>query len=338
MSPRVWRVALYAPIVLVLLAALAFQAATLYYQYLDLPEPLPPNVGNRPSTVSLLPPKAAGAMIRFGVIGDSRGAETFETLMDRLEHEHVDFIVLLGDMSYAATETSHEMFRIEMGSEVKPACPVFYVVGNHDVGPRYPLSTWEEHYGPSQFFCKYGDNLFVFAYLVSQGENADLEQKGFDFLARTLAEQTAGAKRIFVFNHVPAPGTGKFPEMGMTHGPEVMDLLRKYHVDYFIASHYHGFAECELNGTHHLITGGGGARLDDPDRNFHHAVVIGVSPGGIDWRIIELDQGFFSEDAFERICRLNLWPIISMFPVLTVVADAGLVLLLVLAVRKCVAG
>jgi hypothetical protein len=192
MNPRVRRIALYAPIVLVLLAALAFQAAALYYRYMDLPQPLPPNVGNRPIAVSMLPPKAAGAMIRFGVVGDSRGAGVFEMLMDDLKREHPDFIVLPGDMSYSASENSHMLFQVEMESEVRPTCPVFYIPGNHDVGPNYPLPLWESQYGPSQFFFKYGGNLFIFAYIVTEGENADQEQKGFDFLASTLAEQAPG--------------------------------------------------------------------------------------------------------------------------------------------------
>jgi len=339
MNPRVRRVALHAPIVLVLLAALAFQAGALYYRYMDLPGPLPPNVGNRPGAVSLLPPKAAGAMIRFGVVGDSRGAGAFETLMDDLKREHPDFIVLPGDMSYSASDTSHMLFQVEMESEIKPACPVFYIPGNHDVGPNYPLPLWESQYGPSQFFFKYGDNLFIFAYIVTQGENADQEQKGFDFLASTLAKQAPGAKRIFVFNHVPTPGMGKFPDMGLTHGQEVLDLLRKYHVDYFIASHYHGLAECELNGTRHIITGGGGARLDDAARNFYHALLFEVQPDGVNMKIIRLDQtDFLAEDQFERICRLNLWPVMAFLPPLTVLADAAIAVLLVLAVRKCVAG
>jgi hypothetical protein len=55
-------------------------------------------------------------------------------------------------------------------------------------------------------------------------------------------------------------------------------------------------------------------------------------------KIIRLDQtDFLAEDQFERVCRLNLWPAMAYLPPLTVLVDAGIAVLLVLAVRKCVA-
>ena len=267
---------------------------------------------------------------RFVVAGDSRGYGTFEVLMEELKKLNPDFLILLGDIARHGTEADHKFLQLEMSTEMQTDFPVFYVVGNHDIVPDYPPSVWEKTYGPAQCFFKRNGNLFILAFIPEIDPQAEI---GIRFVEKTLQEQGPHAKRIFVFNHVPPRVSPDSPFDGFPHQDKLLDLLRRYEVDYFIAGDYHSYACARLNGTNIIVSGGGGSRLKGGSFGFHHAAVFDVSDTMVQERLCVIPGILALEDRLESEAIVACIPFIARHPFLVAGVD---ILLLGLTVAVAV--
>jgi hypothetical protein len=241
--------------------------------------------------------------IRFAVLGDWRGYGTFEELLKN----ELDFIVLLGDIARNPTDGDHKFLQARMSSVMDTDFPVFYVPGNHDIGPSYPLEKWKQTYGPSQFFFKLDGNLFIFTYLIG-------DETGLDYLEETLRHNASSVKRIFVFNHIP-------PDLGfgwgarvLPHQERLIKLLDTYQVDYFIGGDYHGYARVQNGATAFLISGGAGAKLAEGGGGFHFAVLFTIKDEKVQEKLCILSTSFDPMRKLMGKALSNFIPFVGIHP------------------------
>lgn len=317
-----------------LILLLAVQTVALCYSLLIPADPTPANLGNRPANIAALRAKAPGDPIRFAVVGDIQRFGVFERLTEKLKHEQLDFLVILGDLTYPpASPQSHRLAQLEL-AECRFSFPVFYIVGNHDVDrDLFPLERWRETYGPDQFWFKYGDNLFVFIHAACEEHAYDTNAS--QFLENALRTEGANVRHRFVFNHVPLPvGMGwKGRQLRDIEARRLRQIVREHKVDWFISGDYHGFASVVENGTQFLVSGGGGAKLHDSAFAFHHATVLTISGGRVQHQLVTTDSGTVDDDAFERFLLLKLLAPMAEHPGQTMLANVFILVLLVLLLR-----
>lgn len=239
------------------------------------PVEMPANLGNHPWILQRLERLSSDSPLTFAVVGDTKSFGTFESILRRLQAMNLDFIVNLGDFVHRPTPEDHQHFIHEMSKELKPqGPPMLLIPGNHDVDPStFPISAFEDHYGPSRFAFQCAGNLFIGL------NNAVPKRKGgfdnFHFLENVLKSRRESVKRVFVLAHKPLIYPGRKARSGKTN--RWMKLFRRYKVDYVVASHLHRYSRSRVGNTVLLISGGGGGTLDrEAPGAFHHAVILRI--------------------------------------------------------------
>ena len=297
-----------------------------YQKYTETRDLAPPaNFGNweRNQRIASADAAAGGSNeFRLVVAGDSRGYGTFEVLMAELKKLKPDFLILLGDIARHGTEADHKFLQLEMNTEMQTDFPIFYVIGNHDIVPDYPPEVWEETYGPAQCFFMRNGNLFILAFIPESEPQAEI---GVRFVEKTLNEQAPHAKRIFVINHIPPHISPDSPFDGFPHQDELLDLLARHKVDYFIAGDYHSYACVRLDDTNIIVSGGAGADLRGGSFGFHHAVVFDVSDKMVQERLCVVPGILALGDRMESEAIVACIPFIARHPF--VVAGANIAIL-----------
>jgi predicted phosphodiesterase len=292
-------------------------------------KPLPPLFGNFEAARAALQDAPPKENFTFAVVGDTRGANgVFEQIVQGLRVAEPDFVVLLGDCT-EATEDRHRFFRGEITDECTLPCPMFYVVGNHDVDERsFPLSRFEQFYGPTLFSFEYQNCLFIA--LRTTGD-AHSQQASLDFLKSFTTAGTGKYRRVFVFMHYPPP-VPSFDSRKFIASDAFLPLFHDLHVSYVLASHYHGYARTRLGDTTYIITGGGGARLDHSDKDyqpFYHAVLLQVGKDHVSERILHARGWHDPEDQIEQFAVSMVFPWMSHHRGLLGGINAAFLLLLV---------
>ena len=289
--------------------------------------PLPPLFGNFKEVRATLTNVPRKDEFCFAVVGDIRGASgIFETIVEELHETPVDFAVLLGDCS-KGTEACHRYFRMESAEECNFSFPVFYIAGNHDIDPKFfPISRFEALYGPTLFSFEYQDCLFIA--LRTIGDPAS-SRASVDFLRSFLSRERTNYRKVFVFMHIPPPVPSL--DSAKSTGPgELIPLFRRLKVDYVFAGHFHGYAQTKFNGTTYIVSGGGGARLDNrTSRQFHHAVVIRVGKDYVSERVLPIPWSYDLEDKLEYVAITKVYPWMSQNVVAVCVLNAGLLAALI---------
>ncbi|HUW33454.1 MAG TPA: metallophosphoesterase [Planctomycetota bacterium] len=331
MKRKVARI-VFASIVGLAAALAAGWQAFCYQKFIEVKDMVPPaNFGNWERNQRLASGQESAATpdeFRFVVAGDSRGYGTFESLMTELKKLKPDFLILLGDIARHGTEADHEFLQLEMTTEMQTDFPIFYVVGNHDIVPAYPPDVWQKAYGPAQCSFMRNGNLFILAFIPNDDPQAEI---GVRFVEKVLEEQGPHAKRIFLFNHVPPRISPDSPFQGFPHQNELLDLLVRHEVDYFIAGDYHSYACVRLGSTNIIVSGGAGADLRGGSFGFHHAVVFDVNDKIIHERLCVVPKLLALEDRLESEAITACIPFIARHPFVVAAADIALLAMAVMA-------
>jgi Predicted phosphohydrolases len=289
--------------------------------------PLPPLFGNFKKIRETLTDAPGKDEFGFAVVGDTKSVGVFERICEELRKTEIDFAVLLGDCSSTGTESAHRYFRAECAEEYALGCPVFYVVGNHDVDPNhFPVSRFEELYGPSIFSFEYQDCLFIVLRVMGDPVS---DRASLDFLKSFLTQGTARYRRRFVFMHIPPPVPSFDAQKSGAPG-ELIPLFRQLNASYVFAGHYHGYARTEYNDTTYIVSGGGGARLDHGKlKQFHHAMVIRVGKDYVSEQIVPVPRSHDLEDRIERLAITEVYPWLSENRVAACILNAGLLVVFI---------
>lgn len=268
--------------------------------------PLPPLFGNFERIRNVLTARGGSEDFSFIAVGDLHGMGSFEGLAKRIRHLQPDFVVLLGDCVSDGSDDAHLHFRAEI-PEYRFTCPVFYVVGNHDVdAERFTLEKFERTYGPSMFSFEFRNCLFIV--LRSIGDEA-ATREAIAFLQQYDRERLARYRHTFVFLHVPPPISPTIRCLEATEGGKLRDALEDLGIEYVFAGHYHGYGRVDRGHTRYIVTGGGGARPDTrPSPQFHHAVQIIVTSGRVEERVVPGEEYVDIEDTLERAAFVHFLP------------------------------
>ncbi len=282
---RGWsRLALWALRVILALAAAVFVASHAWgYKHLRLCRPR--NIGNLPSTVAELPDSGGAGAYRFGVIGDPEdGIEVFERSLVDMKERGCAFAVICGDLVKEPNAAAYDYFLAEFAEGGFPG-PVFTVLGNHDAR-RGDDRLFRSHFGPPDFAFEFRNDLFV---LIDNARGMTEESKRF--LEETLREKRPGARRAFVFAHCPffrvAHHGTKMEPTPTAWFVEAERLFARHRVDAVFAGHLHGYRREVRDGVLHVVTGGAGGWLDEPEA-FNHYVVVDVDGEGARDEIVPL--------------------------------------------------
>jgi len=212
----------------------------------------------------------------FVVAGDS-GAwpdPTAEAIYAQLLRQTAElepvFFANLGDFAGPGTRERHEAY-LRVVSELP--VPNLCVIGNHDLDDPSGSEAWAEIHGPRNFDFAYGHTRFI-ALDAAPGEVGEVDidisggYAGPDETALAyLADRLAAAEEPhkIVLMHCPPAFDGRFephPEWGFTTGErEFLDLMHEHEVAIVCCAHALLFDHHVQDGTHYLVTGGGGTGL-----------------------------------------------------------------------------
>jgi Calcineurin-like phosphoesterase len=212
----------------------------------------------------------------FVVAGDS-GAwpdPTAEAIYAQLLRQAAElepvFFANLGDFAGPGTRERHEDYLRRV--EALPV-PNLCVIGNHDLDDPSGPEAWAEIHGPRNFDFAYGHTRFVVLDAAPgrvgevdidiSGGYAGPDETALAYLADRLA--AAEEPHKIVLMHCPPAFDGRFephPEWGFTTGErEFLDLMREHEVAIVCCAHALLFDHHVQDGTHYLVTGGGGTGL-----------------------------------------------------------------------------
>lgn len=277
-------------------------------------------IGNRSSNVAAL--KEEGFPFSFLIIGDTKGSETAETLIEMaLEKGKSSFMVILGDFVKKPDLWNHRFFLTELVVELNPTFPVFLVPGNHDIDyfssrikqddRRVTSELYESIYGARNFDFIFNDCLFIIC-------GVDLKHPALylDYLRDTLNHKAKERKHIFVFIHYPPKGLadhikGSLP---IPEEDEFFSLLENHKVTACFFGDYHGHWRGQRKGVNLIVSGGGGGLLKKYQPKwgkFHHILKITVEPQKFIEEVITIQGQLELEDRFEECVFAILFPTVE---------------------------
>jgi hypothetical protein len=180
------------------------------------------------------------------------------------------FFANLGDFAGPGTPERHEHYlRLVAGLPFPDVC----VVGNHDLDDRGGAEAWAQVHGPRNFRFAHGHTCFVVLDAAPGriGE-VDIDPDGGvegpdDDALRFLAEslETADEPHRIVLMHAPPRFGDRYaphPEWGFdVREPEFLALVRRHGVRLVCCAHALFFDHHVHDGTHFVVSGGGGTGL-----------------------------------------------------------------------------
>ena len=132
--------------------------------------------------------------------------------------------------------------------------------------------------------------------------------------------------KVFVFMHIPPPVSADIIAREFENSDTFVSLCDTFKVDYVIAGDYHGYARVQRGNTTYLVTGGGGAHLENAiPANFHHAVVITVGPQAVSERILAVERDEDLEDRIERWAIADVYAWMSRYLWITILLNIGVI-------------
>lgn len=228
--------------------------------------------------------------INFAAIGDTQGFNQF--YQDLVQEDSFDFIIHLGDITPFGTEKRLKEFqRITKGSKV----PVFSTPGNHDIKESNSTSNYQKYFGEPEYYFKFGNIIFI----VLDSSREYLLENSISFLLKMLNKFPDNPKVIIT--HVPIfdPREGKGHSLiEKSQSDYLVSLIEDNNVQMVLTGHIHYYNQTIRNGTHYVISGGGGAVLYEPLElgGFHHYMKFSINDTGVFSTPIQLMRYFLPTD------------------------------------------
>jgi predicted phosphodiesterase len=293
----------------------------------------PERLGNFKSDIAQVRNKVDSNKFTFWVAGDIKGGTaTFEGMLEAVSGERPAFLIIMGDFVSLPTVMNHKLFALEMEEYCKHM-QVFVIPGNHDISPKqFSVEDFWETYGADQYHFTIGHNLFIFLNdLTGYNDNGEY----LAYLEKTLAEYEGKGYRSFVFAHIP-PG-GVVPNVMCSTPPDnerLLELIRKYNVDYVFAGDHHGYSKKKVGGTTFIVSGGGGARLRGEKGRFFHITRMDIEGDDVTETVIVGHKKLETAELLEYNIAVHIWPMAAGHPVWMVIVLAAVGGIVINGTRK----
>jgi len=193
------------------------------------------------------------APFTFSVWADSQtGPQVFETLLDRMLDNSIDFAVAVGDMASngGIYNHVHDYHVGPLSKKFKGKLPWFLTWGSHDGSDRiiYDYVSLPDKSGSYSF--NYGNSHFTFLSIHN------LDEKHVKWLEADLASsESQNAVFRFFFVHNP-PYCILWIDGDKWLRENVVPLLEKYNIDFVFSGHTHDYERGYHNGIYYVVNGG----------------------------------------------------------------------------------
>ncbi len=223
---------------------------------------------------------------QFAIVTDRTGGMRpgiFKEGTKRLNLLQPEFVMSVGDLIQGYTRDLDELNRQwdefdEMVQNLE--MPFFYVPGNHDITNEVMDSLWRERLGPTNYYFKYKDVLFMALNSEDQYRGASrgtISDEQYEWIKKTL-EENKEVKWTLLFMHQPL----WLQEAETLRWPDVEELLKNRDHTVFVG-HRHHYVKYERNNGKYfmLATTGGGSSLRGPEfGEFDHVVWVTMTEAG----------------------------------------------------------
>jgi len=173
------------------------------------------------------------------------------------------FILHGGDVAEDGADQDSWNYYFKHAAMYSPWLPLMTAIGNHDDKPGQPL--YRKYFA----FRNGGENLFysfnysavhVLVLDIPRGSVGDFTTSMMDFAKADLNASVAMPFKVVIF-HCPAISSGFFG-INQVVLDNMRPVLDQYNVTLVITGHDHHYERLVLDGTTHLVIGGGGGTLD----------------------------------------------------------------------------
>ncbi len=191
--------------------------------------------------------------------------------------------------------------------EMQANLPVQGSTGNHEVSDGNAVAYekyWPYFYEPNGRYWSfdYGPAHVAVLDQYAEGTYPTDNNTGAEQLAWLEADlNSTSAPWKFIVLHEPgysAGGTGHSDNNDVKE--DIQPLCEQYGVDIVFAGHNHYYARCEVNDVTHITTGGGGAPLREPNKNYsgyvqecnsvYHFCKIAISDCQLDFEVVDVNN------------------------------------------------
>lgn len=216
----------------------------------------------------------AGDIIVAGDPGCTGFDDQSRRILGGIFAKKADAFIILGDLVHRGN--ADELIAFLSFCNTTARVPVFTLCGNHDL-PGYPPLL-----GRSTYMLVAGALVFLFIDNVTDRQH--FNPRDLDFVGRALDKYPD--KKFIVLFHIPPPTDVSPKHMDGQKWAELKTVLdaHKDRIECIMCGHVHGFADYVKDGYRIFITGGGGAKLEDLEKDTvrsHHAINIKTDLSGL---------------------------------------------------------
>ncbi len=264
---------------------------------------------------------------QFAIVTDRTGGHRPGIFMEgikRLNLLQPEFVMSVGDLIEGYTEDEDQLLREweEFDGFIDQLeMPFFYVPGNHDITNKVMQDFWKKRFGPTHYYFKYKDVLFMALDSEDNYRGAGrgtIDDEQYEWIKKTL-EENQDVKWTLLFMHQPL----WVQNSETLRWPDVEKLMAGRNHTVF-AGHRHHYVRYEYNNGNYIMlaTTGGGSSLRGPEfGEFDHVVWVTMTEDGPIIANIQL-EGVFDKDVVNKekwdyITSISNRNPITLYPIYT---------------------
>ena len=274
------------------LILMAFGAIPIIYSMIVFPNP--PQIRDwnyiQQKKITAITPQPKS--FSFAVFGDNKNSiSAFGSLINKLNKDNVKFSLETGDLIDNMFDGQSE-YRTYVSQIKQLNKPLFVIPGNHET--EGSSCAYNRLFGRLYYSFSFGNSYFI----ALNGSHEDgFGPQQYDWLVQELKKSQSYNHR-FVFMHIPLYDPEEDPyQIGHTFNDKKISeqlnrLFDKYNVTMVFTAHVHGYYTGKWHKTPFTTTGGAGAELGgtDPKHYFHHYVKVNVTPNGVQYQVVKIDN------------------------------------------------
>lgn len=214
--------------------------------------------------------KGVKTIVLMGDVGCTSLNEESKKIINKILKIKTDLFIILGDLVFSGKDEEYNEL-INFCNE-RTSAPIFALCGNHD------LPCYQKFLGMPSYSLVLANHVII----ILNNSFAKFSKEDFSLLEDELNKHKD--KKFILLFHIPPPTDLDITHMKEENWLELKNILDKHRekIECILTGHIHGFREYYLDGYHIFITGGGGAKICDLEKDTikkHHAIKIDFMPG-----------------------------------------------------------